>query len=157
MVPDRIDTTILNGWISDLENLPSQLKNAVAKLNEAALQKPYRPGGWTKKQVINHIADSHSNGFIRMKLALTEDKPIVKPYVQNLWAELEDGKNTPVEVSISIIEGVHYRWVLLLKSLSESELSRTFIHPEYNLEYSIKASTGNYAWHGKHHLMHILQ
>ena len=157
MVPDRIDTTILNGWISDLENLPSQLKNAVAKLNEAALQKPYRSGGWTKKQVINHIADSHCNGFMRTKLALTEDKPIIKPYTQNLWAELEDGKNSPVEVSLSIIEGVHHRWVLLVKSLSESELNRTFIHPEYNLEYSIKASAGNYAWHGKHHLMHILQ
>jgi hypothetical protein len=156
-IPTQFDQDTINKWIADIEELPIQLKNAIARLSKSDLEKPYRPNAWTKNQVINHIADSHMNGLIRVKLALTENKPIIKPYDQDQWANLEDGKNTPIEISLGIIEGVHYRWASLLKSLSEIDLERSFIHPEYKIEYKIKENIGLYAWHGRHHLMHIKQ
>jgi DinB superfamily len=155
--PTVIDKIIIDSWINDIENLPAQIKATLAKLSIAELQKPYRPDGWTKIQVINHIADSHMNALIRIKLALTENSPTIKPYNQNGWANLEDGKNTPIEISLAIIEGVHYRLALLLRSLVDVDFEKVFIHPEYKIEYKIKESIGTYAWHGKHHLKHLEQ
>ena len=134
---------------------PKELKELAAKLSPDQLDMSYRPEGWTARQVIHHVADSHINAFIRVKLTLTEDKPVIKPYKEALWAELEDVKNTPIEVSLNIIESIHARWVVLLKTLSEKDLQRKYIHPEYNREFQLDEFLALYAWHGKHHYEHL--
>jgi DinB family protein len=119
------------------------------------MEKSYRPEGWNGKQIINHIADSHMNALIRMKLALTEDKPIIKPYDQDKWASLEDAKNTPVEISLSLIEGIHQRFTILLNTLTQNDLQRAYIHPEYNKEFKLDEMIALYAWHGRQHYEHL--
>jgi hypothetical protein len=141
--------------ISNLEEFPKVLKPLALSLTDAQLEQPYRPGGWTGRQVIHHIADSHMNGFIRLKLTLTEDAPVIKPYHEELFAELTDGKSAPIESSLAIIDAVHQRWVYLLKSLSEEDLQRKYIHPQYNREFKLNEFLALYAWHGKHHYGHL--
>lgn len=141
-------------WIQEIEQLPMKLREAVKGLNENQLDTPYREGGWTLRQVVHHLADSHMNSFIRFKLALTEDNPTIKPYDETIWAELADSKSE-VNVSISLIEGLHARWVVLLKSMSSEDFERTFYHPGYNQTMSLAYALGLYAWHGRHHVAHI--
>ena len=151
---DNIDETSIAKWIKEIEDLPQKLIEAVRGLNKDQLQTPYRPEGWTVQQVIHHIADSHLNSYVRFKLALTENKPIIKPYDEKLWAELPDSKITDVSVSLDLIKSLHRRWTTLLKQLSEEELEKEFLHPESGMK-NLKETICHYAWHGKHHLAHI--
>jgi len=140
--------------IDEIEETPEKLKAAVSGLTPEQLNTPYRPEGWTIKQVVHHIPDSHLNSYIRFKLALTEDEPTIKPYSQEKWAELFDSENTPVEVSLTLLEMLHTRWVILLRSLKENDFKRNFNHPEQGL-VSLERTLSLYAWHGKHHTAHI--
>ncbi len=142
------------GWIRDITQVPAALRKAVAGLTAAQLDTPYREGGWTVRQVVHHIADSHMNSFTRIKLALTEDVPTIKPYDQNAWVTLADVKGMDIAPSLSLIEGLHARWAALLSSLSASDYARTFMHPE-NGRTTVDRTVQIYAWHGKHHVAHI--
>lgn len=153
--PTVITAEDLEQYIDIIETFPSDIAKEVSHLNEEQLNTPYRDGGWTIRQVVHHCADSHMNSLIRFKLALTEDEPIIKPYQEDRWAELPDGKKLPVSHSISILEGLHARWAFLLKSLSPTDLKRTFIHPESKKIYMLDENIGLYAWHCQHHLAHI--
>jgi hypothetical protein len=155
--PKKITRKIIEEWIDDIEAFPKNLKKEVKKLSYNQLITTYRPDGWTIMQVIHHCADSHMNSFIRFKLALTEDKPIIKPYFEDKWAELEDSTNTPISESLKLLKGLHERWAILLRSLTEDQLKRTFIHPEQGCEFSLEEYLGFYSWHCKHHLAHIVQ
>lgn len=155
--PSSNDKDLLNTWIKDIEMLPAQLRQAVEGLTAEQLELPYRPQGWTIHQTINHVADSHLNAFCRFKLALTEKLPTIKPYEEQLWAELEDGKNAPIEWSLIMLDVLHKRWVMLLKSLSNEQFQRKFLHPETKSENALWVVTGMYSWHGKHHTAHITQ
>jgi hypothetical protein len=141
--------------ISTIEAFPNELKELVAQLTPSQLKKSYRENGWTACQIIHHIADSHINAYIRTKLTLTEDAPTIKPYDQDLWANMEDGKNAPIEISLSIIEKIHQRWVILLRTLSAADLQRKYVHPEYNREFKLNELLALYAWHGKQHYAHL--
>lgn len=140
--------------IEEIEVLPLRLKSAVKGLDDEQLDTPYRQGGWTVRQVIHHIPDSHLNAYVRIKLALTEDEPAIKPYDEKEWAKLKDYNLTPVEVSLDLLEAVHKRWVILLNSLEEYDFSKKFNHPETGL-ISLDYTVAHYAWHGNHHLAHI--
>jgi hypothetical protein len=152
--PAHFTSEILNKYISVIELFPQKIKQETTHLSEEQLDTPYRPQGWTVCQVVNHCADSHMNALIRVKLALTEDIPTIKPYMEARWAELADG-TMPIQSSFQILEGVHKRWSTLLKSLSEKEWKKHFVHPEKGKELSLEESTGSYAWHCDHHLAHI--
>jgi len=141
--------------IADIEALPRLLRAAVAGLNDRQLDTPYRPGGWTVRQLVHHIADSHLNGYARPRFALTEDNPTIKPYLEAKWAELADAKSLPIEPSLHILDGVHERWSALLRSLNDADFSRTIVHPEHGRTLSIDVLAGSYAWHGRHHVRHI--
>jgi len=141
-------------YVQDIAALPGLLRQAVQNLTDTQLDTPYRPGGWTVRQVVHHVADSHLNSYIRFKLALTEENPVIKPYEEQLWAELPDSLQEPAEVSLVMLTALHQRWVVLLKSLSDTEWLRTFTHPVSGKTTLLKAA-GLYAWHGRHHLAHI--
>lgn len=155
VVPDQIDENRLAAWIRSIEQFPVLLRKELDGLKDEELEKTYRSAGWTIRQLVHHCADSHMNSFIRFKLALTEDSPIIKPYMEGDWAELNDAKNFSIDSSIQILEGVHRRWVYLLSSLDQEMLDRTFVHPDGNQRIDLKTNIGIYAWHGEHHLMHI--
>jgi hypothetical protein len=142
-------------WISDIADLPLQLTTALEGLNPEQLDTPYRPGGWTVRQVTHHIADSHLNSFTRFKLALTEDEPAIKPYYEERWALLGDTIDAPIELSTRMIAALHDRWVYLLHSMSEADFGRTFLHPESLKVYRLDTVLGTYSWHGRHHVAHI--
>jgi hypothetical protein len=133
---------------------PEKMRQAVSGLDEAQLDTPYREGGWTIRQVVHHVPDSHVNSYIRFKLALTEHEPTVKPYDEALWANLIDARTAPIEPSLSLLEGLHYRWAMLLRSLSETDVARKFYHPELGV-VTIDQYISLYAWHGKHHVAHV--
>ncbi|MFN0224837.1 MULTISPECIES: YfiT family bacillithiol transferase [Paenibacillus] len=152
--PDQPDAALIASWIDDIERLPSELRSLLKNADAELLDTPYRDGGWTVRQVVHHLADSHMNSLIRFKLALTEEEPTIKPYREELWAELGDTREAPIELSLSLLEGLHARWVLLLRSLSGEQLSRTFRHPDSGV-VPLFANIGIYAWHGRHHLAHI--
>jgi hypothetical protein len=153
--PAIIENAQIERWIKSIEAFPQQLSQELSGLSEKEVQKQYRPGGWTIKQVVNHCADSHMNSLIRFKLALTEDTPTIKPYHEDRWAELPDTKSIPIESSLQLLKGLHERWGYLLRSLSDEELNRQFKHPETNELISLKTNIGIYAWHGEHHLAHV--
>ena len=140
--------------IDAIAEAPALLATAVAGLTPAQLDTPYRPGGWTVRQLVHHVPDSHMNSYIRFRLALTEDSPSIKPYDQSKWAELHDATTAPVEVSLKLIDGLHQRWVALLGGLSDADFARTFRHPELGL-VRLDTNLALYAWHGKHHAAHI--
>ena len=142
-------------FISAIEQTPQHLASALKNLSAGQLETPYRPGGWTVRQVVHHLPDSHMNAYVRTKLALTEDEPTIKPYDEARWAELPDGKTSPIEPSLAILENLHKRWVLLLKSLSAADWSRKYGHPEWTKPMSLDDTLALYAWHGKHHVAHI--
>jgi len=153
--PENFSGEILENYISIIESFPKKLKLEVENLTKVQLDVPYRPEGWSVIQVVNHCADSHMNALIRVKLALTEETPIIKPYRQELWGELADGA-MPIHFSLNILEGVHARWVVLLRSLSDEQWKRGFIHPEKGKELSLKEAAGSYSWHCEHHLAHVV-
>ncbi|RPI18628.1 MAG: putative metal-dependent hydrolase [Ignavibacteriae bacterium] len=151
-----ISAADVKGYINTIEALPAKLRNEVKGLTEEQLNTQYRTGGWTVRQVIHHLPDSHLNAYTRMKLTITEDKPTVKTYEEAKWAELEDAKNAPVEISLSLLEALHKRWVIFLRSLTEEQLKRKFIHPDLG-EMSLDGLVWLYAWHCAHHLAHITE
>jgi uncharacterized damage-inducible protein DinB len=141
--------------IAEIADLPGQLRAAVTGLSEAQFNTPYRPGGWTVRQVVHHVPDSHLNAYVRCKLALTEDNPTIKPYDEARWAELPDTRETQIGVSLVLLEATHRRWVILLRSLQDGQWFRTFVHPEYPEPRSMDWLLAMYAWHGKHHTAQI--
>ncbi len=145
----------MKGYMDDISSLPAKLKNETIQLNHDQLDTPYRAGGWTVRQVVNHCADSHMHCFTRFKLALTEENPVIKPYEQDPWAELADSTAIAVGPALLMLDGIHQRWVFLLETLSDKQLQRTFVHPEHGREIPLIEVVGLYAWHGNHHLAHI--
>jgi hypothetical protein len=137
-----------------IEGAPANLRAAVAGLSDAQLDTPYRDGGWTVRQVAHHVPDSHLNSYVRFRLALTEDDPTIKPYLEDRWAELADARQAPVEVSLTLLEMLHRRWTILLRSLDEEQWRRTFLHPELG-KVSLERNLALYAWHGHHHVAHV--
>ncbi|CAM4165481.1 YfiT family bacillithiol transferase [Bacillus paramycoides] len=144
---------MIDKWIQEIEDLPNELTKAIKDLDQKQLDTPYRVGGWTVRQVVHHVVDSHMNSYIRFKLALTEKNPTIKPYKEEKWAELPDSK-LPVDVSLVMLDSLHKRWVNLLYSLETTDLEKTFNHPESG-ETKLAAAIGLYAWHGLHHTAHI--
>jgi len=141
-------------WIADLAAAPGLFREAVGGLDDAQLDTPYRPDGWTVRQVVHHMPDSHMNGYIRFRFAMTEDQPTVKPYDEAKWAELHDAKTAPVEVSLGLLEGLHWRWADLLRSFSEADFERTLKHPAEGV-LRLDTYLAMYAWHCRHHAAHI--
>src|SRR5215510_14686046 len=141
-------------WIDEIAAAPARLRAAVQGLSPEQLDTPYRPGGWTVRQVAHHVPDSHLNSYVRFRLALTEAEPTIKPYDQEQWAGLIDARTAPVEVSLSLLEALHERWMILLRSLTPADWRRTFRHPELGL-ITLEWNAGLYAWHGRHHVAHI--
>ena len=154
-IPSQITSTEINEWILTIERFPEKLENLVKNLSEQQLDTPYREGGWTVRQLIHHCADSHLNSYIRFKWSLTEDKPVIKAYDQDLWAELSDGKTAPILLSLNHLNSLHAKWVYLLKGLTHKDFQKTFIHPESGKEVSLKTNLAIYAWHCDHHFAHI--
>jgi uncharacterized damage-inducible protein DinB len=142
-------------FIAAIADTPERLLSALKDLSADRLDTPYRPEGWTVRQVVHHLPDSHMNAYVRMKLALTEDEPTIKTYDEARWAELFDGKRLPISSSLDLLETLHKRWVLMLKSLAPEDWARKFRHPDHEKPMSIDDSLALYAWHGKHHVAHI--
>jgi len=142
-------------WIGEIAAAPGALRAAVADLTPSQLDTPYRDQGWTVRQVVHHVPDSHLNAYTRTKLALTEDEPVIKTYDEARWAELPDVLATPVETSLTLLESLHRRWVLLLRSLGPADLGRRFHHPEHGRSMGLDELLALYAWHGRHHVAHI--
>lgn len=140
--------------IEEISVVPMRMRAAIDGLTPAQLDMPYREGGWTLRQVVHHVPDSHLNAYVRFKLALTEDVPTIKPYDEARWAELSDTRDTPVKTSLTLLEALHDRWVRLLKSMQPSDFQRRLTHPE-NGPMTVDALLGLYAWHGRHHVAHI--
>jgi uncharacterized damage-inducible protein DinB len=141
--------------IARIESAPEAIRRAVAGLSQAQLDTPYREGGWTVRQVVHHVPDSHLNAYTRFRLALTEPTPTIRPYFEDRWAELPDARSAPIELSLALLEALHRRWVLLLRSLGPAEWERRYLHPEHGREWSLDEVLAMYAWHGEHHTAHI--
>ena len=141
-------------FIKDIEETPSRLKAAIQGLSDRQLDTPYRDGGWTVRQVVHHVPDSHMNSYIRFKLAMTEQEPTIKPYLEDRWAELPDSQLTPIDVSLTLLDSLHKRWTLLLRSFQPADWTRTFRHPEMGL-LTLDQTLALYSWHGRHHVAHI--
>ncbi len=152
--PETVTPEDRERYIGIIASLPARLRAAAEGLTEAQLETPYREGGWTLRQVIHHVPDSHMNSYVRYRLALTEDEPLIKPYDEAAWATLPDVASTPVETSLCLLACLHERWVNLLRGLSETEWKKTFRHPEIGL-VTLEKNLALYAWHGDHHLGHL--
>ena len=154
-VPDSNPTPeTRNRHIEQIAGLPKKMRQAVAGLTETQFDTPYREGGWTVRQVVHHVPDSHLNAYVRFKWALTEDAPVIKAYDETSWAELKDSQLTPIEVSLTLLESLHARWTALLKSLNSQDFQRTFTHPDsgpHDMNWLLQL----YSWHGNHHVAHI--
>lgn len=155
-VPVTYTAEEIRKWINDIKTLPGKMRHAVMKLTETQLDTPYRPGGWTIRQVVHHTADSHMNSIIRFKWALTEDRPTIKAYNEKDWALLPDSR-LPVEPSLKMLEGIHQRLTALFESFTEDEWNRAFIHPESGATITLKRNLALYSWHSRHHLAHITE
>ena len=142
--------------LDDIEQTPARLRAAVHGLNDQQLDTPYRDGGWTVRQVVHHVPDSHMNSYVRFKLALTENEPTIRPYMENLWAELPEAKSAPIELSLTLLESLHQRWMLALRGIKPEEWKRNLRHPEMGL-LSLEKTLALYAWHGRHHVAHITE
>lgn len=154
-IPQPISAKHIKDWIAILEHLPQRLEDMVTPLSSEQLETPYRPGGWTVRQLVHHISDSHHHSYIRFKWGLTEDNPVIKPYLEKEWSKLFDAKSAPIQMSLDHLKAVHAKLVYLLKGLSEEDLKRKFTHPEDNQETTLEENIGRYAWHGSHHFAHI--
>ncbi|NNJ89042.1 MAG: putative metal-dependent hydrolase, partial [Eudoraea sp.] len=146
--PANINSQIVKDWIAQIEALPVNVSDIVTPLSKSQLDTPYRPGGWTVRQVVHHLSDSHHHSYIRFKWALTEDKPVIKPYLEKEWAQLFDSIPGPIDLSLAHLEAVHMKLVYLLNGLSSEQLKKTFIHPVGNAETTLEENIGRYAWHG---------
>lgn len=142
-------------WIVQIGETPARLRAAVHGLTEPQFDTRYREGGWTVRQVVHHLPDSHLNAYVRFKLALTEDNPTIKPYEEALWAELPDTRGTAVGVSLTMLDALHRRWVVLLRAMGDADWSRTFFHPEQQKSLRLDRILAMYAWHGRHHVAQI--
>jgi len=145
-----------NKFIDDIERAPAALRAAIKNLSPEQIETPYRDGGWTVRQVVHHVPESHMNAYIRFKLALTEDEPTIKPYMEDRWAGTPDVESTPLEASLALLEPLHERWVHLLRGLKPADWKRTFRHPELGV-MPLEKNLALYAWHGKHHVAHITE
>ena len=154
-VPDQISSADIQKWISDISELPQNLNKAARLLSKEQLNTPYRPEGWTLKQLIHHIADSHMNGLLRFKWALTEDEPTIKAFDEKQFADLDDSKLAPVEISLDFISALHAKWVILLENMSVSDFEMTFVHPVSGYRFTLKESLAHYSWHGRHHFAQL--
>ncbi|MGA2301703.1 MAG: YfiT family bacillithiol transferase [Candidatus Acidiferrum sp.] len=155
-LPKDVTPELRQAAIDEIAGTPAKVRAAVAGLSDAQLDTPYREGGWTVRQVVHHLADSHINAYVRCRLALTETQPTMKPYEESAWANLEDARSAPAEVSLKLIEPLHERWVRLLRSMKTEQYARTLLHPDHgvkNLDWLLFL----YSWHGKHHTAHITQ
>ncbi|WJS95297.1 putative metal-dependent hydrolase [Flavobacterium johnsoniae] len=155
IAPDDYSTEYLSTKIQEIETFPNRLEKEVIHLTDEQLDTPYRPDGWTVRQVIHHCAESHMNCYIRIKWALTENNPVIKAYDEVLWSEIHDNLTMPIKPTLDLLNGLHFRLDYIMKNLSESDLEKTFVHPSDNSENKIKKIIGTYAWHGNHHLAHI--
>jgi hypothetical protein len=140
--------------IDQIAATPGKMRSAVAGLSEEQLDTPYRPEGWTVRQVVHHVPESHLNSYVRFKLAITEDEPTIKTYFEDRWAQLDDARTAPIELSLDLLETLHKRWVWFLRSLKDGDFGRTFRHPELG-KVSVDKNIALYAWHGRHHVAHI--
>jgi hypothetical protein len=152
--PDAVSREDRAKFVEQIAEAPARMKAAVAGLSEEQLDTPYRPGGWTVRQVVHHVPDSHLNSYIRFRWALTEEDPSIKAYYEDRWAELPDARLAPVEASLILLESLHNRWGALLSSLTDQDWKRTFRHPELG-SVSLEKNAALYAWHGRHHMAHI--
>ena len=153
-VTTPIDVATREKHFVTIEQLPARFRELAGSLSESQLEVPYRPGGWTIRQVVHHVPESHMNAYVRIKLALTEDAPTIKTYEEQLWAELPDVKQCPVDVSLRLLEALHQRWVVLLRALSDSDFRKVFTHKEWGL-VTVDEAVAMYAWHCRHHTAHI--
>ena len=149
-----LDARTREEYLGILEAMPGKVRALVMGLTDAQLDTPYRPGGWTVRQVVHHVPDSHLNAYVRMKLAVTEDRPKVKTYEEARWAELPEARSAPVAMSVDLLDALHRRWLAFLRALTESDLRKEFSHPEWGM-VSVDESLGMYAWHCRHHLEHM--
>ncbi|MBP6335636.1 MAG: putative metal-dependent hydrolase [Bacteroidia bacterium] len=156
-LPENYSDENFSKWMTSMETLPDRLRAAVKNLDDAQLDTPYRPGGWTLRQVVHHLVDSHINSYCRFKLSLTEEVPVIRPYFEERWAELGDAKSGPIEMSLKLLDALHARLVYFMKEMKAPDWERKFFHPETNKEYQLKTILAIYAWHSEHHLNHILQ
>jgi DinB superfamily len=154
--PETIDAAQIPTYIATIAALPENLRSAVSDLSDAQLDTPYRQGGWTVRQLVHHVADSHINAYVRTRLALTEEWPVITPYDEKLWAELADSRSLPVDVSLEILAPLHRRWVVLLQSLSGADWQRGYTHPERG-RTTLLQMAALYAWHSRHHVAHITE
>jgi len=152
--PDSFDATQRSRLIADIDHAPAALRRSAQGLSDEQIDTPYRPDGWTVRQVVHHVPDSHMNAYIRFKLALTENEPAIKTYEEQLWAELPDTKATPLDTSLTLLETLHKRWVILLHEMRDADFARTFKHPEWGA-VSLDWTLALYSWHGRHHVAHI--
>lgn len=152
---DALSEDERRAMLDDIAAAPARMRAAVAGLTEEQLDTPYRDGGWTLRQVVHHVPDSHLNAYCRLKLALTEDVPTIRPYDESTWAKLDDSRLTPIEVSLTLLESLHARWMTLFRSMKPQDFKRTFRHPEHEGTPTLDWLVAMYAWHGKHHTGHI--
>jgi uncharacterized damage-inducible protein DinB len=152
---DRLTSAERAPLIQQIADAPARMRDAVRSLDEKQLDTPYRDGGWTVRQVVHHVPDSHLNAYIRYKFALTEDAPTIKPYDEAEWAKLPDSRDTPIETSLRLLESLHDRWLRLIRATDEKDFQRTMIHPEHPGPLTLDSLIGLYAWHGRHHVAHI--
>ncbi|MBI4470512.1 MAG: putative metal-dependent hydrolase [Acidobacteria bacterium] len=152
--PSAVTYAVRKGFIQEIESAPQKLRAAVKGLDEKQLDTPYREGGWTIRQVVHHLPDSHINAYVRFKFALTEDEPTIKVYDEARWAELPEARIGPIELSLSLLEAVHRRWVAAIETLPDEFFDRAFMHPEMG-RLSLNEQLALYAWHGRHHIAHI--
>lgn len=155
-IPTTVTPALRQSAIATIAATPANFRSAVKGLTDAQLDTPYREGGWTVRQVVHHLPDSHLNAYVRLKLALTESSPTIKPYAEDKWAELADSSSTPIEVSLTLLESLHTRWDVLWRSLKPQDFSRKLIHPDHG-ERTIDWLVFVYAWHGQHHTAHITE
>jgi hypothetical protein len=148
-----LDAATRTSLIGEIEQMPAAMRALVGGLSDAQLDTPYRPGGWTVRQVVHHVPDSHMNAYVRMKLAVTEDAPAIKAYEEARWADLPDARTAPVALSLDLLDALHRRWCAFLRALPDSEFQRTYRHPELGV-VPLDAALALYAWHGKHHVAH---
>lgn len=153
--PDNYSEAKLKSWVEDIRSFPAELSKLLMQANEDTYSKRYRPEGWTLRQLVHHVVDSHMNGYIRQKLAYTESNPTISPYLEAAWADLDDVKTVSPMASLRMLQALHLRWSVFLDSLDSEALERSYFHPEHNRAISIKESIHMYAWHSRHHLAHV--
>ena len=154
--PPSITPADIRTWIHDIAECPTRLRAAVTGLSQEQLETPYREGGWTVRQLVHHIPDSHMNAYVRTRMALTEDTPTIKPYAEAEWAQLDDARTMPIEVSLELLDNLHQRWVRLLDSLHDADFDHAYIHPESG-RVTLALQMALYSWHSRHHVAHIAE